>query len=376
MELLLPPVLEETLTMTTTSVYLLTIPGNPPIEIPREQLRSLLADIEAELHRSKVYRNALGTLQDLLGTSAEQAKVLFKAVSREAIALAFQQFATHHQQVTNISPETDVPSISSHLELEDTSNLSQSLTSITSHTQESVANTSADNVPSQVTTTADVAKKPESKFTKTLWKKWLNYNQKPSSTQEPPQTVIDEYAITLRQIGQKFQEARESQGWSLIQLKEHTHIPLHHMDALEKGNIDLLPEDVFVRGFIRVIGNTLGLNGTALAASLPKHETAKSQAALPSWCQAQKATGGLALELRPMHLYVGYTALVAGAVGGLSFVSPQANSEKTLRVDVDSQPASSLPKSTQKQEANAKPGLKSGSTRVMVGPDISPPEAL
>ncbi|MBD2339630.1 helix-turn-helix domain-containing protein [Calothrix sp. FACHB-156] len=362
--------------MTTTSVYLLTIPGNPPIEIPREQLRSLLADIEAELHRSKVYRNALGTLQDLLGTSAEQAKVLFKAVSREAIALAFQQFATHHQQVTNISPETDVPSISSHLELEDTSNLSQSLTSITSHTQESVANTSADNVPSQVTTTADVAKKPESKFTKTLWKKWLNYNQKPSSTQEPPQTVIDEYAITLRQIGQKFQEARESQGWSLIQLKEHTHIPLHHMDALEKGNIDLLPEDVFVRGFIRVIGNTLGLNGTALAASLPKHETAKSQAALPSWCQAQKATGGLALELRPMHLYVGYTALVAGAVGGLSFVSPQANSEKTLRVDVDSQPASSLPKSTQKQEANAKPGLKSGSTRVMVGPDISPPEAL
>ncbi|BAY32203.1 hypothetical protein NIES2107_40910 [Nostoc carneum NIES-2107] len=362
--------------MTTTSVYLLTIPGNPPIEIPRDQLRSLLADIEAELHRSKVYRNALGTLQELLGSSSEQAKVLFKAVSREAIALAFQQFATHHQQVTNIVPQTDVATISSNIEAEDSSNLSQAITSIKSDISEAVANTNIDNLPSQLATTDDVVNKPESKLTKKVWKKWLNYNQKPSTTQQQQQTLNEEYAITLRQIGQQFQEARESRGWSLMQLKEHTHVPIHHMDALEKGNINLLPEDVFVRGFIRVIGNTLGLNGTALAASLPKHETAASQAALPSWCQAQKATGGLGLELRPMHLYVGYTALVAGALGGLSFVSSQANSDKTLRVDVDSQPASSLPKSSQKQEANAKPGLKSGSTRVMVGPDISPPEAL
>ncbi|MDZ7956548.1 MAG: helix-turn-helix domain-containing protein [Aulosira sp. DedQUE10] len=362
--------------MNTTSVYLLTIPGNPPIEIPRDELRSLLAEIEAQLHRSKVYRSALGTLQQMLGSSAEQAKGLFKAVSREAIALAFQQFAIHHQEVTNISLQTDVTGVSPSVEPEDSSNSSQPLTSVKSHAQESVKNTSVDNLPSQVDTKADLAIKPESKFTTTVWKKWLNHHQKPSITQQKQQTVTEEYAINLRQIGQQFQEVRESKGWSLIQLKEHTHIPIYHLDALENGNVGLLPEEIFVRGFIRVIGNALGLNGTALAASLPKPEIATSQAALPSWCQAQKATGGLGLEIRPMHLYVGYTALVAGAVGGLSLVSSQVNSEKTLHVDVDSQPASSLPKSTEKREATAKPGLKSGSTRVIVGPDISPPEAL
>jgi len=49
----------QSIKLTTTSVYLLTIPGNPPIEIPRDELRSLLAEIEAQLHRSKVYRRAL-----------------------------------------------------------------------------------------------------------------------------------------------------------------------------------------------------------------------------------------------------------------------------------------------------------------------------
>ena len=80
--------------MTNTPVYLLTIAGNSSIEISQDELRSLLGQIETKLHRSKVYRNALATLQNLLGPSSEQAKVLFKAISREAIALSFQQFAT------------------------------------------------------------------------------------------------------------------------------------------------------------------------------------------------------------------------------------------------------------------------------------------
>ncbi|BAY22295.1 hypothetical protein NIES2100_20580 [Calothrix sp. NIES-2100] len=355
--------------MNSNSVYLVTVPGKTPIEISQDELRSLLGEIEAKLHRSKVYRNALVTLQKLLGSSAEQANILFKAVSREAIGLTFQQFATHPQQVTNISQQTDVTSISPSVQKEESSNSSQP--------QETVTHTSEDNLPSQVDKSANLAKKPESKFTATAWKRWLNQNPKPPKVEQQSKPCVnEEYATNLRQIGEKFQQARESKGWSLIELKEHTHVPIHHMNALEKGNIDLLPEDVFVRGFIRVIGNALGLNGTALAAALPKPETVKSQAALPSWCQAQKASGGLGLEIRPMHLYLGYTAFVAGAVGGLSLVYQAQNSDRTLQVDVDSQPASFSPQSTQKQQTTTKPGLKSGTTRVIVGPDISPPEAL
>jgi cytoskeleton protein RodZ len=328
------------------------------------------------LHRSKVYRNAVVGLQQLLGSSAEQAKTLFKAVSREAISLAFQQFATHQQEVTNISPQRDVTSISPSKQTEESSNSSQPLISVKSHAQESVIDSSVSNLPSQADTSVDLATKSESKFTSTPWKRRLNPNQKVSKVEESKPTVNEDYAITLRQIGQQFQQARESMGWSLIELKEHTHVPIHHMDALEKGNIDLLPADIFVRGFIRVIGNVLMLNGTDLAASLPKPETVKSQAALPSWCQAQKASGGFGMEIRPMHLYLGYTAFVAGALGGLSLLYQPVNSEQTLHVDVDSQSASSLPPANQKKGTTAKARVKSSTTSVIVRPNISPPEAL
>ncbi|OUL18711.1 helix-turn-helix domain-containing protein [Nostoc sp. 106C] len=360
--------------MAMTPVYLITIPGNTPIEISQDELRSLLGEIEAELHRSKVYRRALASLQQLLGSSAEQAKLLFKAVSREAIGLAFQQFATHGQQVTDSSSQTDVTSVSASVEQEESKHSTQRLISTKSLAQESIANSKVGNLPSQTSIPVDLAKTRESKFPAAAWMKRFNLNKQTSNAEQNKLTVAEEYAVSLRQISQQLREARESRRLSLMELQAYTHIPLHHMEALENGNLELLPEDVFIRGFIRITGNALGLNGTALAASLPKLETAKS--VLPSWCQAKKASGGSGLEIRPMHLYVGYTALVAGAVGGLSLVSQQANSDKTLHVNVDNQPSSSLSQSKQKTEANAKPGIKSSNTTVIVGPDISPPEAL
>ncbi|MDZ8053914.1 MAG: helix-turn-helix domain-containing protein [Aulosira sp. ZfuVER01] len=359
--------------MTMAPVYLVTIPGNNPIEISQDELRSLLREIESELHQSKVYRRALATLQQLLGASAEQAKILFKAVSREAIGLAFQQFATHGQQVVDSSTQTDDTNISARVEQEKLENSAQRLTSVKSHAQESIANTTLGNSPTQTNTSVDVAKTPESKFP-TAWMKRFNLNKQTSNAEQNKLTASEEYAVSLREISQQLRQARESKGLSLMQLQAYTLIPLHYMEALDNGNLDLLPEDVFIRGFIRITGNALGLNGTALAASLPKPETVKS--VLPSWCQAKKASEVSGLEIRPMHLYVGYTALVAGAVGGLSLISQQANSEKTLQVNVDSQPSSSLSQFKQKTETTTKPGIKSSSTSVIVGPDISPPEAL
>ncbi len=359
--------------MTMAPVYLVTIPGNTPIEISQDELRSLLGEIEAELHRSKVYRRALATLQNLLGSSAEQAKMLFKAVSREAIGLAFQQLATHRPQVVDSNPQTDVASTSSDVEQEESKNSSQRFKSVKSHTLETVADTSKENLSPQTNTSVDVAKTPESKFPAALMKRF-NLNKQTSNSEQNKLTIAEEYAISLRQIGEQLQQARESRGLSLMQLQAYTLIPIHHMEALENGNLDLLPEDVFIRGFIRITGNALGLNGTALAATLTKPETVKSD--LPSWCQAKKASGVSGLEIRPMHLYVGYTALVAGAVGGLSLISQQTNTDSKVHVDVDSNLSSSLSQPTKKTEATAKPGIKSSNNSVIVGPDISPPEAL
>ncbi|MBW4564706.1 MAG: helix-turn-helix domain-containing protein [Mojavia pulchra JT2-VF2] len=355
--------------MAMTPVYLLKTPGNSTIEISQDELRSLLGKIEAELHRSKAYRRALATLQKLLGSSSEQANILFKAVSREAIGLTCQQFMKQHQQDENINPQIDAANISSPIKQEELS------TSVQSHIQEPVVNTSDKNLsPSNVVAASVKTNRIESESPAASWMKWLNHHKPQSNIELNKLTPDEERLISLRQIGQQLRQARELKRFSLEQLQAYTRIPIHHIEALENGNLELLPEDVFVRGFIRIMGNTLELNGTALAASLPQDEPVKS--VLPSCSQSKKAAGGSGIEIRPMHLYVGYTALVAGAVGGLSLLSQQANANKALHSDVDSHPSSSLSQSTQKTEATTKPGIKSSSNTVIVGPDISPPEAL
>jgi hypothetical protein len=89
--------------MATTPVYLLKILGNPTIEISQDELRTLLGEIEAELHQSKAYRRAVAMLQNLLGSSSDQANVLFKSIGREAIGLAFRQFVQQYHKLMKIS---------------------------------------------------------------------------------------------------------------------------------------------------------------------------------------------------------------------------------------------------------------------------------
>jgi cytoskeleton protein RodZ len=378
--------------MTVTPVYLLTIPGNSTVQISQDELRSLLGQIETELHRSKVYRRALATLQQLLGASADQAKVLFKAVGREAIGLAFQQFAQHEQkaaepeasQTPTIQP-TIQPSIQQTNITEFSSETPQGpycdiFQKINTEAKASESNSPAKFQSNVIENTSKKTVKiqEDSSSIKTALR-WFKGNKKPSKAEIAKQKAAEQRLETLRQIGQQLRQARESQGLSLSQLNVYTHVPIHQMEAVENANVELLPEDVFVRGFIRVMGNALALNGTVLAASLPTGEPVKS--ILPPWYQSHnRPKPGLlsSLEANSMYLYMGYTALVAGAVGGLSLVSQQqANADKAHNPDIVIPPSSSLFKSSEKSEASAKPGIKSSSSAsVSIGSDIAPPEAL
>lgn len=376
--------------MTTTPVYLLTIPGNSSIQISQDDLRSLLGQIETKLHRSKVYRNALATLQNLLGPSSEEAKVLFKVISREAIALSFQQFTTQQPKVTDNQEKltADSPSVEP-----ENGDLSQCLSTVKLNTNNLETNTSEENLRSQSVPlaeplvrgasptgeekvshnqVADNSVKPkEGKANAKKPTHWLKRTKKPDKTEIAKQLAAEQRIQTLQKIGQQLRQARFAQGLSLSQLNVYTHVPIHHMEALENGNFELLPEDVYLRGFIRVMGNALGLNGTTLIASLPAPEIAK--AILPISSKLKNSSPGLGLDIRPVHLYVGYTALVAGAVGGLSFMSQQANADRAVIPDEVTPSAS---QSSQRMEPTTTPGLRSSSSGVSVGSDIAPPEAL
>ncbi|KST68098.1 helix-turn-helix domain-containing protein [Mastigocoleus testarum] len=404
-----------------TSVYTLTLSGNSTIEISQDELRSILGDIETELHRSKVYRCALTNTQKLLGSSAEQAKVLFKAVGREAIGLAFRQFIQQHQKVIAVKQETsneisnsEIPNheISSNemssnemssneisgnkisgnkISSNKTSSIESVANSQNAHTtsepvaSESQASTDLSNyltsAKPQPTLTAksknaDKVKKSRyanaAKNSSNPLMNWLNSNKKASLVQLEQQMLQHRKKILL-EIGQQLKEARVLRHLSLEQLNTYTHVPVHKMEAVENGQWELLPEDVFVRGFIRVMGNALGMNGTALAASIPLADP-KTQSVLPSWYEDPNSSTDWTLQIRPIHLYVGYTAFVAGAIGGLHFMSQQAEANKLL-INSNSN-TSSISHKQQDKEPITKPGLQSNVSGVVVGSDIAPPEAM
>jgi len=68
----------------------------------------------------------------------------------------------------------------------------------------------------------------------------------------------------IEQIGQKLRNARESKGFSLGQIYDRTKIPTNHLESIENGRFDDLPEQVYVVGFIKRYGDCLGLNGQNL----------------------------------------------------------------------------------------------------------------
>jgi cytoskeletal protein RodZ len=71
--------------------------------------------------------------------------------------------------------------------------------------------------------------------------------------------------MTLEAIGQKLKAAREGQGLSLRQIYERTKIPINHLQAIDSGQPDDLPEPVYVAGFIKRYAECIGLDGQVLA---------------------------------------------------------------------------------------------------------------
>ena len=61
-------------------------------------------------------------------------------------------------------------------------------------------------------------------------------------------------------IGQKLQQLRESQGLSLGELSQRTHIKVAYLKALEEGNVEALPSQAHLRGFLRLYASELGVD--------------------------------------------------------------------------------------------------------------------
>jgi len=113
-------------------------------------------------------------------------------------------------------------------------------------------------------------------------------------------------AEKLAEIGAQFKRIRQDKSLSIPHLTATTLISERYLRAIEDGEIDSLPEPIYVRGFIRKYGTALGVGDLSdefpLNPVLPEHKWAGSPAA----------------ELRPLHLYALYVGVIASAVSLLA----------------------------------------------------------
>lgn len=117
----------------------------------------------------------------------------------------------------------------------------------------------------------------------------------------------------LLEIGVYLQKNRLEQSLSLEEIAQKTLIPRHRLEALEAGDLESLPEPIYIRWLIKQFADSLSLDGEAISRRFPTKVNnffrgTKPSLSLPS------------LQIRPIHLYFLYLILVIGSVQTLSHV--------------------------------------------------------
>ncbi|MEG4408476.1 helix-turn-helix domain-containing protein [Microcoleus sp. MON2_D5] len=370
------------------------VTDHPTIEISQESFRSVLGQIEAELLCSDTYSHALASLQTMLGEAASAAEILIRAVSREAVKLAFDRFPKQNKIEPQVAQESFTalsPAIETVTEIKELeppvavpvfywrSASVEAPPQIESDTENSDRDTNTSEDSKQAAQD-DIKVESAPPATVTVPGKsfpGFGFPKKPKklTKEEEAALAVQQRQECLRELGRELRKGRQIRSLSLQQLHSQTLVPLHHIESIENGEIDKLPQDIYVRGFIRRLGDALGLDGSAMANALPKPAPSPIPSMNVSVSDSDSSEG---FQMRPVHLYIGYTALMAGAVGGLGWLSqqPVVPGAQAVPPTQVTPPASVAPAQKTPEKA-PQPGLKKSSNgALMMGADMAPPEVI
>ncbi len=376
------------------------------ITISQGELRDILRCIESEFVDSEIYLRTLSGLGNLIDKSSSSLTSVLNSLGREAIRLTFRTFAEHfnlvpmaeissgnlaHNQsfkeeaissrsnkfaatATKINPDSQKQEFpaSSFLNTQMPKSPNNELVSPESpKSPKSPESPDTQSLQSQLTVSPEPNSKvlntsktklPESVTMQTLHKK----SKKPSKLELAAQLATQERETGLLEIGAILSRSRNQQGWSINYLHSLTFIPAYQIAALEVGDSQKLPEDIYLRGFIRRLATALHLDGATLLQKLPQPDAVKE--VLPSWYHGDESNQGSPIGyITPVHLYLGYTTLLAGALGGLAMIAPQQQGQ--LPVDL------LTPADSSQQDSSRKEQSSSNNLGQQRSSSIAPPES-
>ncbi|XGV95838.1 MAG: helix-turn-helix domain-containing protein [Leptolyngbya sp. BL-A-14] len=156
-----------------------------------------------------------------------------------------------------------------------------------------------------------------------------------------------EQAERLKELGAHLQQFRQKQRISLETVALKTLIPVRLLAAIETGNVEQLPEPVYIQGFIRRYADAIGMNGIELSNAFPAQTNLKAPRA--SW------RGTVQAQLRPLHLYLIYMALVIGAVSGLSYLLNRSSTPQMTATSFEPSGPNNIARSSSLPTAESKP---------------------
>ncbi|MCC5637909.1 helix-turn-helix domain-containing protein [Nostoc sp. CHAB 5844] len=164
--------------------------------------------------------------------------------------------------------------------------------------------------------------------------KWFKFKRK--TNEQPTLTPEQQRAEKLREMGAQLWAARQERSLSLEEMAVITKISRRLLQAIEEGNLEDLPEPVYIQGFIRQYADALGFNGAEFAKAFPVNSLpVVTNAAVP----VNRSIG----LLRPVHLYLLYIFVIVCSVSSLSKVLNSAdfsanNSESQSKPETVLQP--------------------------------------
>jgi cytoskeleton protein RodZ len=140
-------------------------------------------------------------------------------------------------------------------------------------------------------------------------------------------------------IGAVLEKVRRERGLSLRDVEDATKIRTRYLEGLEREDFSVLPDAVYVQGFLKTYANFLGLNGDEMARDLRNRRSPRRDRLQPSYEPPQSSEferplvspGGLAgAERRRVSgaaiLTVALALLViAGVIGALYYVGIQSS---------------------------------------------------
>ena len=298
--------------------------------------QQLVAQVESSLCREDRSRQALDQLQQLAAEQGANTQFLLKSVIRETIRLTMECLSEAKTRLSLTSlgrvKERTLP-IAPLIAPIDITKEPPVLTAQEKQAHEDAAMVEALNhalKSADAPSLLDRLRSPsQSKISQP------KASQPKLSPEILQQQAIETRTRDLHALCDYIHTVRLALGLELKQIHAETFIGLHHLQALDQGKIDRLPEDVYLRGFLRRLEKCLHRPEGDFISRLPNAIETQRTIAQPTAVNS-KLQSPINLPFQPNYAYLTYAAFMASSV---FLISHQGSPKSTLTpIKIDAQP--------------------------------------